>query len=449
MKKRLIYSSLIISILAALMVATPPRLRYLALHSLSSLESSSIDYHLGDCYCKGRGVERNLKQAEQYYLKAAKRNHAKAMYKLGNLCSHRHGIQKGQEVEEEFWQDIPLDLPAAIKWYGYAAELCYPSAYVRLGYLNRNGVGMPLNYPQAFYWYRKAAKTGNVNGCSWSGFFYSHGLDRDSEWEMIPNCWSSIKKNYRKALKYYLKAARKGSKNSQYMAGFMYANGEEKLGYGPEMLPIRCLRLVGVPLDYRKAAFWYTKATEQGHKVAMRKMAYFYHRGNYTVPQDFARAFKWYIKAARQGDIVSMRWVGLCYEKGTGVEQDDLLTIEWYTKAANFGDVDAQRALAGFYYRKSFGFEEYLKLAFEWYMEAAVQKDAESMRWVGSCYEDGTGVKENRTEALEWYTAAARLGDEVAEYYLEEKKRFFWDRAVTLASSIIPTSLPNNLIGFS
>ncbi len=105
----------------------------------------------------------------------------------------------------------------------------------------------------------------------------------------------------------------------------------------------------------------------------------------------------------------------------------------------------AQRGLAGLYYRKSFGLQEYLKLAFKWYLEAAAQKDAESIRWVGSCYEDGTGVAQDSTEALEWYAAAARLGDEVAEYYLKEKTNFFRERAKKLTCVTTPASLSAGL----
>ncbi len=342
MKKRLIYSSLIISILAALIVATPPRLRYLALHSLASLESSSIDYHLGDCYCKGRGVERDLKQAEHHYLKAAKRNHAKAMYKLGNLYSHRHGIQKGQEVEEEFWQDIPLDLPAAIKWYGYAAELCYPSAYVRLGYLNRNGVGMPLNYPQAFYWYRKAAKAKSKNGYVWLGYFYSHGLDRDSEWEHLSNCWAKIPENYPKALKFYLKVAQAGWRSAQYLVGFFYSHGAMNSNS-----PLTCSlqEIPGVPLDYAKAVFWFTKAAEQGHKIAMRKLGYLYLHGGYGIQQNHEKAFAWYQKGANHCDAVSMRKLAYCYEDGIGTKEDIYHALEWYDKAAQCGDEVAKDIL--------------------------------------------------------------------------------------------------------
>ena len=343
MKKRLIYSSLIISILAALIVASFPRLRYLTLHSLSSLESSSVDYNLGDCYCKGRGVERDLKQAEHHYLKAAQRNHAKAMYKLGNLYCHRHGIQKGQEVEEDFWRDIPLDLPAAIKWYGYAAHQECPQAYVRLGYLNLEGVGMPINYRQSLYWYRKAAKAKRSRGQGWLGYFYSHGLDREQEWEHLKNyCWDDIKKDYAKALKWYLKAANQKLEIAQYMVGFFYSHGALNDPNSPNS-PI--LFIPGIPLDYREAAYWYKKAAQQGHRIAMRKLGFLYLHGGYGLQKDLQKAFSWYLKGAWAQDEVCMRKVAYCYEGGLGVEQDTALAIEWYKKAAQRNDLLSQHIL--------------------------------------------------------------------------------------------------------
>lgn len=96
------------------------------LQNLTFLKTPEIDYRLGHTYFKGVGIDQNLKQAEAWYLKAAERGHAKAMYKLGNLYSHRYGMEKGLEKHPEFWSDIPLDYQKAIKWYKLAAEKNIP-----------------------------------------------------------------------------------------------------------------------------------------------------------------------------------------------------------------------------------------------------------------------------------------------------------------------------------
>ena len=333
MKKRLIYSSLIISIVAVLAVSTPSRLRYLTLDTLSSLKEPFFDYHLGDCYFKGRGVDRDLKQAEFHYLEAAKRNHAKAMYKLGNLYSHRHGMQRGVEIEDEFWESIPLDYEKALTWYTLGGNRGSRSAACRVAYFNAMGYSVPVNYKKAFLIYQSLAYEGVAPAQCWLGYFYSHGAGWDRNVHHEPGTWDWIEKNYTKAIKWYKKSAKQGFCIAQIRLGYLYVHGGDLFEDN-----IIC----DDDESLKKAFKWFRKAAIQGNELAQSWLGYLYGMGKGT-PQDYSQAFKWYMKAALRGYFLAQRWVGSMYEFGIGVSQNEDKAIEWHTKAAAQGDLIAFR----------------------------------------------------------------------------------------------------------
>ena len=58
----------------------------------------------------------------------------------------------------------------------------------------------------------------------------------------------------------------------------------------------------GIPLDYRDALQWYTRAAEQGDVNAQVHIAWMYEVGE-GVPQDYQEAAKWWRLAADQEGV--------------------------------------------------------------------------------------------------------------------------------------------------
>jgi len=52
------------------------------------------------------------------------------------------------------------------------------------------------------------------------------------------------------------------------------------------------------------------------------------------VEKDWEKAAYWFTKAAEQGDATAQNNLGVCYENGMGVERDRKKAVYWYTKAA-------------------------------------------------------------------------------------------------------------------
>ena len=107
------------------------------------------------------------------------------------------------------------------------------------------------------------------------------------------------------------------------------------------------------------------------------------------------------------------------FELGYAAEDagDFVKAIEFYRQAANTGEADCEHALwrIGSVYER----QGDCQTAFKFYLEAAEKGSDDGMFFVGSCYENGTGVEKNFDEALKWYNKAAAAGNEIAEEYLE------------------------------
>ncbi len=224
-------------------------------------------------------------------------------------------------------------------------------------------------------------------------------------------------------------------------------------------------------LQYRKkvrlveAAWWFGKASAQGHLKAQIKLGLMC-RGGVGVKRNYGEAMKWFQKAEAQNSAVAQFNVARLYEEGWGVPKDNAAADERFRKAASRirplavqGDVEAQFAL-GRMLEHGKGFVKNEAEAFDWYQRAAAQghsmaftnlgymlftgykrssggvkKDyVEALKYfriaadhgdamaafnIGSTYEHGNGVKIDLEEAQQWYLMAAQQGHEWAIWKLQ------------------------------
>jgi TPR repeat protein len=135
-----------------------------------------------------------------------------------------------------------------------------------------------------------------------------------------------IQENLDKAAYWYTKAAEQGHVIAQFYLGDIYFYGK------------------GVLIDSEKAKYWYEKAAEQGHILSQRNVGnYYYKRGSGI--QDKEKAAYWYMKAAEQGDAMSQYNMGVDYYYGNPFPKDIEKAKYWFTKSAEGGDKDAKAML--------------------------------------------------------------------------------------------------------
>ena len=89
--------------------------------------------------------------------------------------------------------------------------------------------------------------------------------------------------------------------------------------------------------------------------------------------------------------------------------------IYWWHRAT--GDADAMCWIGRCYYN-GFGVKEDDTKAFEWWERASGCGHAEATYYLAVCYEDGLGVEKNKKKALELHVKAVELGEKGAAYEL-------------------------------
>lgn len=180
--------------------------------------------------------------------------------------------------------------------------------------------GVPLDYPEAIRWWRKAAEQGHAEAQYTLGTRYYLGIE--------------IPREDGEALKWWRRAAEQGHVEAQYSLGVL------------------CHTAKGPVRDYIEAVKWYRKAMEQGHAKARIDLGTCcYHLGltlqlGLEGTKDEAQAVRWYREAAELGHIEAQYRLGTSHLLGLGVAQDSREAVRWYQKAAEQGHAQAPLDLA-------------------------------------------------------------------------------------------------------
>lgn len=169
------------------------------------------------------------------------------------------------------------------------------------------------------------------------------------------------------------------------------------------------------------------RAAEQGDAGAQFKLGWFYeshgiikddyvegpegflqhNEGNW---KDLVEAAKWYECAAQQGHQLAMWRLAQAYTRGDGVQRDGVKAVALYRQLAKQGYSDAGRVL-GRIYEMGIGVEEDFVEAAKWYRWSAEQGNAEAQRSLGVLYKDGREVPSSRGTARRWLRAALHSPD--------------------------------------
>ena len=239
-------------------------------------------------------------------------------------------------------------------------------------------------------------------------------------YEMLSEAINLYNENrYKEAVTLFKTLAKLNNDMAQCMLGICYENGD------------------GVDKDLTKAVDFYRKAAKQKNAEAQYFLGdcLFDGRG---VKQNRAKAFKLWKKAADQGCAVAQNDIGYCYREGIVVKQDYIKAIEWFGKAAGQGFQKARENLDNFLSKipnkfnltydeetnkifsraMAFYIDENYDEAFPLFKSLAEQGHAEAQMYLGTCYDSGWGVKQDRKQTAPWYMKAALQGFAKAQYKL-------------------------------
>lgn len=248
---------------------------------------------LGDCYMNGEGLQQDYDEAIKWYYKAAEQGHLSSS---GKISEYYESLAKGKSIAE------------AEELYRKAAEFGSDFKQSELARCYYYGDGVPQNFSEAVYWYRKVADGSGYLACSAQcklGECYYKG--------------KGVPQDYSEAL-YWLRKA--------------------------------------VECGFFEATVMIREIAELGNAEAQDILGYYYSKGEVLL-QDYSAAAYWYRKAADQGNASGQYNLGVCYENGYGVERSVPEALVWYRKAAEQENAEAQEAVKrlekGGFWKRIFG----------------------------------------------------------------------------------------------
>ena len=162
--------------------------------------------------------------------------------------------------------------------------------------------------------YQALADKGNEQALLKLGFMYQNGI--------------YFSANPQKATEYYLKAAQKNNAMAQYQLGFF-----NQLGLSGKA-------------KANSAIHWYAKAAKNNYVPAMVGLGFIYENDK----NNYKKAEFWYAKASEQQNPVANYNLALIHDYGKGVQVDNAKAVRLYENAANKGISSAKLNLANYYY---------------------------------------------------------------------------------------------------
>jgi TPR repeat protein/serine/threonine protein kinase len=196
-------------------------------------------------------------------------------------------------------------------------------------------------------------------------------------------------------------AAARGRAHAMAEVGLRYSNG------------------AGVERDFVKAAQWFEQALAAGDAGAGTLLAECYLFGK-GVTRNETKAVALLQDAAAARDPRAMDQLGTCHHKGIGVTRDDREAFRLYGAAAKLNYLDSAGNLGVLYLTSDetdLGKNEAARTqrALGLFRDGAKQNNAFCMYLYARCFEAGTGVEANPTEASDWYRRAAEAGNRPAQ----------------------------------
>ena len=245
-----------------------------------------LQYRLGKMLLDGKGAERDVARAADYFRKAAENKNAFAQYSLAKL------ILSG-EVEG--------DHEDAIAWLTQSAEQGNEYAQYSLGkhYLTDEH----RDVEQAVRWLAASAEQDNQFAQYALGKHYLSEEHRDAEL----------------AVRWLTASAEQGNEYAQYSLGKHYLTDEH------------CNTEIAVQ--------WFTASAKQNNEYAQYALGKHYLTDEH---RDTELAVRWLIASAEQCNQYAQYALGKMYLKGDGVAQDRELAREFFIAAAAQGNEYAQ-----------------------------------------------------------------------------------------------------------
>ena len=287
--------------------------------------------------CPHDDIEPDYEEAIKYFKMAALKEVPEAEYQIAECL---------RNIE-------PINLPEIFEWYLKAANHGFERAYYDVALSYANGYGTKQNCTKAFSWAQKGCECKDARSTELMGEFYECGV--------------GVEKDCSKAFEWYLKADTLGSYNAPYQLYRCYVNGigveksistsiEYALKGAKSCQPDACMAVgyayqigEGIAKDFSKAIEFYRQAIE--NKIANIADVYKNMASCYEELHDLEKMSSCFQKAYELGDMRAGYSLAISYANGEGVDVDlekaiNILKICCGQKDDSNLKVAAEKALA-------------------------------------------------------------------------------------------------------
>lgn len=344
--------------------------------AIALLEKSSQHYldakvALAHCYRDGKGVAKDLKKARQLLENAAELGNAQAFFELGVLM-----------IQGSF--GLKQDVPHGIDYLKIAAAKGYQPAKFTLSTLFIDG--QPILKDKAEVIKNLAIQA--IQDIPSAQYKLAKML---AEFE-IPI--------YDRVAFYWLeKAAKADDIDTHYMLAKFYMNG------------------IGTPTNFEKAIGIFNYLAEKQFAKAYVDLAKIYHRG-YGVPANDFIAKSWIKKAITADAPGAKDYARKILEAGFDFEFNEGDSIELLEFAAESDLPSALYTKGQYHLEGKNGYRRSVKVGLKYLHQAADNGYMLAQRYLGMIYENQLYEVSNEKAAFDWYTKAAKVGDEFSQYRL-------------------------------
>lgn len=378
-------------------------------------------------------------------------------------------------------RDVPDELsPSQVAELKASAEAGDPKAQGDVGIMYYAGKGLPRDYQQARYWFRRAADQGETSAEALYGTLCLGGIggpvdlpearrrieaaakkgDTDSQFNLGQLYRAGVfgKSDDREAVNWFRLASEQGHAEAQYALAGAYLMGigvakdvpaatrlleqAAQKGVAGAQNDLGALALRGreEKVDYPKALTWLNKAAAQGYAQAYFNLGIAYRYGK-GVKVDLVEACKWFqlgadahfhpaaealaelapklklMREAEAGASEAQYQMGELFREGKTIGKDFEQAVKWYWLASDQGNAKAQYAL-GSAYMMAAGVAKDVPAAIRLFEQAATGGSAEAQNDLGFVYLNGHEVAADYAKALHWLNKAAAQGKPRAYYNL-------------------------------
>lgn len=292
-----------------------------------------------------------------------------------NFLSSLLSEKKQREIQQALHQQSFLD-------WKKDADIGIPRAQFYVGLSYEIGQGVERSFEDAFHYYQLSAEQNNVDSQYYLGRLFQKGL--------------GTKQSDQQAFYYYQLAAKQGLPDALTALGICYRDG------------------IGTEKSEEEAFYYLEMAADQQDIGAWYQLSKMHVDGNGNAKVYRKKFFGWLKSKADEGCSEAQVLVGLFYESGHGVEKSLEFAYHYLELAAKTGSPQYMLEIATFLLKNGVKEElavNYLKTIVKSGSKNDLVVLSESQFELGSCFENGRGIKKSAQNALYYYRLAAENGN--------------------------------------